>query len=250
MIGFQRVSMIKQSMHNRVDTFLKPTFSMLCWNVHKEMGHTRFDRHLQSLLAQELPDLLLFQEAVLDRHTATLIDGYNFACAINIDLRRKQYGVLSAARCAFVRTLGMKTLRRELRFATRKSVLISTHVFEDGVELTTVNLHAINFVSANIFVEEIDRLIETLSTIQGPMIVTGDFNTWSAKRLRYLESFAQIMCLKSAEIRDQHHIKRRFAKPLDHLYFRGLSLNEARAIDTGDISDHNPIVARFIKGHL
>ncbi len=237
--------MIHENMHLQNASYVKEAFSLLCWNIHKEMGQHAFDARFGSLIAQWRPDFILLQEAVLDRRTAGYFEEFNFAAAINIGLRHRQFGVLTAARSPFLRTIGLKTNRKEMRFTTRKSLLITSHPFQDGTELTTVNIHAINFVSANIFIEEIERLVETLSGIDGAMIVTGDFNTWSSKRLEYLKNFAKMIGLEAAEFENHHHIKRRFSKPLDHLFYRGLKLQKAEAIDTGKVSDHNPIVATF-----
>ncbi len=227
------------------DNELPETFSLLCWNVHKEMGQSIFNETFKQLLNRFRPDLLALQEAVLDPHTSRYLPGYNFAASLNIGMRRKAFGVLSAGRCRFTGTLGIKTSRREIHIATRKSLLVTTHPLQNSSQLTVVNLHAINFVSGTIFIEEIERLLEHLRSVNGPLIVTGDFNTWSKKRLRYLETFAATIGLTAAKITDAHHIKQLFYKPLDHLYYRDLKLAEARAIDTGKVSDHNPIFARF-----
>jgi len=234
--------------HHRLQlpsTPLPDTFSLLCWNVHKEMGRVAFTEKFRSLLQGKKPELILLQEAVLDRRTQEYLPSYNYSVAVNIDLRRKQYGVLTAARCSIIETVGLKTYRREMHFATKKSLLLTTHPFADGTQLTAVNLHAINFVSSAFFVEEIDRLTEALRTRTGPMIVTGDFNTWSKKRIEHLDHFARTIGLEPARFTNSHHIKQRFSKPLDHLYYRGLELTEAEVIDTGKVSDHNPIVATF-----
>ena len=225
--------------------YLPATFSLLCWNVHKEMGSPAFNRTFQGLIEAEKPDLILLQEAVLDHATHTLIPGFSFTAAINIDLRRRQFGVLTAANAPIHESIGLKTNRREMHFATRKSLLVTTHTFADGAELTAVNLHAINFVSAAVFAEEIERLVEMLRLRRGPMIVTGDFNTWNRKRIEHLERFAGTVGLAAASLENSHHIKQRFAKPLDHLYYRGLELLGASAVDTGRVSDHNPILATF-----
>jgi endonuclease/exonuclease/phosphatase (EEP) superfamily protein YafD len=224
---------------------LPDTFSLMSWNVHKEMGRTPFNRTFETLLQTNKPELILLQEAVLDQHTHECFPGYNVSAAINIDLRHRQYGVLSAAKSPIIETIGIKTNRREMHFATRKSLLITTHPFKNGTELTAVNLHAINFVSAAVFVEEIDRLIEALQLRSGPLVVTGDFNTWNRKRMDYLESFALAINLEPARFKNEQHIKQRFSKPLDHLYYRGIELLHAEAVDTGKVSDHNPIVATF-----
>lgn len=229
---------------NRLGTLSSP-ITLLSWNTHKELGQKAFNDTFSALLQQYSPQLVLLQEAVLDRHTQHYFEGYDIATAVNIDLRQRQYGVLTASAGAIDASLELKTQNRELRFATKKSLLISSHSLADGRTLTAVNLHAINFVSANIFVEEINRLVETLRGRTGPMIVTGDFNTWNKKRMEYVDGFAMTINLSPAKIVNHHHIKRRFAKPLDHLYYRELTLARAEAVDTKRVSDHNPIIATF-----
>lgn len=224
---------------------LTSPLTLLSWNVHKELGQKAFNDTFTALLQQYGPQLVLLQEAVLDRRTQHYFDGYTIATAANIDLRRKQYGVLTASAAAIDGSLHLKTHHRELHFATKKSLLIATHTLGDGRTLTTVNLHAINFVSANIFIEEINRLVETLRSRSGPMIVTGDFNTWNTKRMEYVDGFAMTINLTPAKIDNYQHIKRRFTKPLDHLYYRELTLKRAEAVDTQRVSDHNPIIAVF-----
>ena len=77
------------------------------------------------------------------------------------------------------------------------------------------------------------------------MIVVGDFNSWSNKRVNILEAFKSELSLTKAEVSMSHHIKHIFYKPLDHVFYRELDLVQAEAIDTKKISDHNPIYAKF-----
>ncbi len=216
-------------------------FSLLCWNVHKEMGSPAFDRIFCALRRRYDPDLWLLQEALFAPHALHCLEAHDYAIAFNL----KRHGVLSAARCRFETAEALRTQRRELRIATRKSLLITRHRLHDGAPLTVVNLHAINFVSAAVFTDEMLRLSERLHTVEGPMIVAGDFNTWSTKRLKELDTFAGGLALRRAVLDDAHHLKRMFSKPLDHLFYRGLDLLHAQALDTRNASDHNPIVATF-----
>lgn len=227
------------------DNPLPRTFGLLCWNVHKEMGRNRFDRMLHALQEHHRPELVLLQEAVIGPQTPDLLPHYAFASAVNIGMRRKDYGVLTAVRSVISEAIALKTYHRELRMTTRKSLLITSHPVEEASKLTVVNLHAINFVPAALFSKEIERLLQQLHGIDGPLIVAGDFNTWNRKRLAYLNAFATAADLTAAKLENAHHVKKRFAKPLDHLFYRELKLLEASAIDTGDVSDHNPILARF-----
>jgi endonuclease/exonuclease/phosphatase (EEP) superfamily protein YafD len=51
--------------------------------------------------------------------------------------------------------------------------------------------------------------------------------------------------LQKAEITAPHHVKAVFSKPIDHIFYRGVTLIKAEAIDTKKVSDHNPIYATF-----
>ncbi len=224
---------------------LSNIFSLLCWNVHKEMGQHKFNQNFYLLQQLYNPDLILLQEAVLTPLTQQQLPQYTYLSAVNIKIWQKAFGVLTATKSSFSELLSLKTLHRELHIMTKKSLLITAHLLENENHLTVVNLHAINFVPASIFIKEIDRLLHHLSTIKGPLIVAGDFNTWHTKRLIHIETFANAIELTQAPLENANHIKHLFTKPLDHLYYRGLKLIEARAIDTKKISDHNPIYARF-----
>lgn len=209
------------------------------------MGEKKFDQTFHSLQQHYKPNLILLQEAVLNTTTEKLFPHHNYASAINITMRKRSFGVLTAGECTFRADFRLKTIHRELHIATKKTLLITSHPFEDDRYLTVVNLHAINFVPTSIFIKEIDRLLSQLSNIKGSLIVAGDFNTWSRKRLIEIKKFANTIGLKQAKLQDEHHIKHLFSKPLDHLYYRELELVEAYAIDTKKISDHNPIYASF-----
>jgi len=224
---------------------LHNTFSLLSWNVHKEMGEKIFDQTFHQLQQRYKPNLILLQEAVFDTSTHKQFPHHKYGSAINISMKKKSFGVLTAGQCSFTEVLALKTIHRELHLATKKILLITSHPLENGRKLTLVNLHAINFVPTSVFIKEIDRLLLQLNNIEGPLIVAGDFNTWNSKRLMHMKQFAHTIGLKQAKLQDAHHIKHLFSKPLDHLYYRELELIEAHAIDTKKVSDHNPIYACF-----
>lgn len=220
-------------------------FSLLCWNIHKEMGRPAF-RHLYGeLMLRYTPELVLLQEADIGRNGEKLFDGYLLTGSANVRGFRGAYGVLTASRSGFRTVNALRTRTRELFVTTRKHLIMTTHTLPGGAPLTVVNIHAINFTSTRRFIDEIARLYYAIKEVQGALIVAGDFNTWNEKRLAALTDFSRLLTLQKAPLFESHHIRKQFAKPLDHLYYRGLSLVEARALDTGRISDHNPIVATF-----
>ena len=221
------------------------TFGLLSWNVHKEMGQAAFERTLAHLLREYDPQLLLLQEAVLAPFALHLLSHYNLASVKNIAFTKHAYGVLSASRFETLCQIPVTTHSKELYCMTKKSLLITAYPLTEDTTLHVVNLHAINFVTHRVFLYELERLKEHLQQIKTPLIVAGDFNTWSKKRQQHLQSFAASLGLNKANVKDAHHIKHHWNKPLDHIFYRGVELLDAVAIDTGKISDHNPIWAKF-----
>ncbi len=54
-----------------------------------------------------------------------------------------------------------------------------------------VNFHGVNFsFGVTDFQKQIDQITRVLAIHEGPVIVSGDFNTWRKTRLEIIESFA------------------------------------------------------------
>ncbi|PKH01398.1 hypothetical protein CXF72_17155 [Psychromonas sp. MB-3u-54] len=224
---------------------LPDTFSLMVWNIHKENLHPQFlDRF--EILIQEYPcDFLLFQEVKFPKKIASVLDSFSYAMASNIETFQHLYGVLTATKIAFTTISSHLTHRREVGLITYKSMLITHHELPDGQALNIVNIHGINFVSLKGFIKELEKIKAVLHSCSGPIIVAGDFNNWTKKRIMALETFQHALGLEKADVQEPHHVKQIFAKPLDHIFYRDLQLLKAKAIDTKKISDHNPIYATF-----
>ena len=110
--------------------------------------------------------------------------------------------------------------------------------------MLVVNLHAVNFeLGMATFREQLNDLTALIHRHQGPVILAGDFNTWSDKREFWLNKLVGELGLQEA-IRCRICAGPRSYRPLDHLYYRNLDLVEVSSPAT-DASDHNPIMARF-----
>jgi endonuclease/exonuclease/phosphatase (EEP) superfamily protein YafD len=226
-------------------TTVTQTFSMLCWNIHKENLHPRFDLQLDQLLLSYPSDFLIFQEYKMPKQLLSGLKGFSYAMAPNIETRRHLYGLLTASRFCFASKHIELTHKKELLFSTKKSMLLTSHPFLNGGTLHVVNMHGINFVSFKVFRQELFKVERLLQSCEGAIIVSGDFNNWSQRRIQALQSFGQGLSLETALVQEAHHIKRVFSKPIDHIFYRGLKLIHAEAINTKKVSDHNPIHAVF-----
>ncbi|MGB5964231.1 MAG: endonuclease/exonuclease/phosphatase family protein [Sulfurimonadaceae bacterium] len=236
--------MFPQKLHHQEHNLPKE-FSLLVWNVHKENLRSDFQERFKSLLQQHPSEFLLFQEAKYPKKSSSVLDDFSYAMASNIETFRHLYGVVTASKVAFEKIDSNLSHRREIGLITYKSMQITQHKLSNGQILHLVNLHSINFVSIKIFTKELEKIKLELKMCKGPMIVGGDFNNWTKKRIKVIEAFQHALSLEKAELHEKHHIKHIFEKPLDHLFYRDLNLLQAKAIDTQKISDHNPIYATF-----
>ena len=188
---------------------------------------------------------MLLQEAKYTKQVPFELHEFSYALASNIETSKHLYGVMTAARIKFETVETKLTTKREVGVMTHKSQLITKHRLPNGQTLHIVNIHAINFVSAKLFIHEMEMIKEKVKQIEGPVIIGGDFNNWTDKRAHLIEEYREELGFKQAEIIEKRHIKHLFAKPLDHIFYRGITLLHAEAIDTGRVSDHNPIYATF-----
>jgi endonuclease/exonuclease/phosphatase (EEP) superfamily protein YafD len=131
--------------------------------------------------------------------------------------------------------------------------LITQYAIENQKEfLTVINLHAINFVSAKIFSEEMDHIaqvVESLNILNHPLLLAGDFNTWSNERLVILNKLKNKLSLTEAIFMPDYRLTFR-GLPLDHVFYSThLSLISAKADRFYQGSDHRPLELVFDLKH-
>lgn len=224
---------------------LPPDFGLLCWNVQKKNLGYRFNRFFSELLERYSIELLAFQEVKLNLFAASLPGDFHFSCAPNIRFLNHVYGVLNGSCIPENDSFSLLSSHREGMIQTRKSAIFSTYTLHNGETLLLVNLHAINFRAAKIYHREIEAIFDALRHHQGPMIVTGDFNSWNKQRMEHLMKLSGGLHLQSSEIEHGHLIKSFMNYRLDHIFYRGVRLIESHAVDVQNLSDHNALYARF-----
>jgi len=224
---------------------MQVSFSLLSWNIHKLNLNNDFFPTINQLIHNQQLDFILLQEVKLNIHQPMPLTNYAYKTAPNIQTAKHIYGVLTASHHPFLSHKPILTHSKEALLTTRKSSLITEHPMLDGSILLLANLHAINFVPLKSFRKQMLQLYKELNTHQGAMILSGDFNTWQQQRFNIVHEICQSLNLYAAEFRNKHHIKRFLSHPLDHVFYRGLDLQRSEAIDTGNFSDHNPLLLHF-----
>jgi len=226
-------------------TALPESFTLLVWNLQKHDFSHFLHRPIEELIQTPAADILSLQEAAI-QFSQTRFFNLPFVMAPNIQTSKGHFGVVTASNYQVKPYRQCLTQSREIGLTTHKTALITHHQLSNGQQLTHVNIHAINFVSNQVFNQELQHLWLHLTHQTGPMIISGDFNTWNKTRLRVLEQATAKLKLKAVEFPDTRPIKTMLKQPLDHIFYRQLSLENAQALSVTHISDHNPLVATFL----
>jgi endonuclease/exonuclease/phosphatase family metal-dependent hydrolase len=136
-----------------------------------------------------------------------------------------------------------------MRLGTAKSTNITQYALTDtDQDLLVVNIHAFNFnfnfsFGLVTYRAQLDAVADVLPDHVGPVSVAGDLNTWRPGRLDALLASLKGLGLETVHFGEDLR-RKAFGLPLDYVFVRGLSIEEASAFDVSS-SDHNPMTASF-----
>lgn len=212
---------------------------ILNWNIQKERQHI-WSEEFQSLASDT--DLVLMQEASLRYDTINGIDSskhWSFAPGYTMD--GEITGVMTLSRTKPLTQCSFVSLEPLLRTPKATSV---TEYGLSGTDhtLVVVNIHAVNFsMGTGAFRTQFEQVRDVLRDHEGPIILSGDFNTWRHRRTQIVEEIAASLGLQSVHFGHDRRVKF-FGNVLDHIFVRDLSALES---DTEIVktSDHNPMSA-------
>lgn len=216
--------------------------NVLVWNIYKQNRATwqseldKFSQDAQLMLLQEASMSLSLKEWISQKQWGgTQADAFR--------VFGESAGVLNLGRQMPVLACAYTELEPWLRLP--KSAIYALYRLSDGQTLAVVNLHAVNFTyGTQEYANQLEALLVQLKTHQGPVIVGGDFNSWSQARMDTLTAALNRVGLKDVSFEPDHRVQFVTGLVLDHLFYRGLTLLNAKAPVT-DASDHNPLLASF-----
>jgi endonuclease/exonuclease/phosphatase (EEP) superfamily protein YafD len=213
---------------------------VVSWNIHKQ-ADAGWRRDLVSL--SKASDLVLLQEAVLDPPIRDLIDdsGLDWIMASSFGYGGFDIGVLTASRVPPLSTCTARAVEPLLRIP--KSAIVSWFALPGSERMLAVaNVHAINFsLLLGEYTAQLDAIADALAAHPGPIILAGDFNTWSDARDRALRRVAARLGM--TEVALPANARSRFlGHEVDHIFVRGLVAVASAAIPVKS-SDHNPVLA-------
>lgn len=219
------------------NAFSRNPLRITVWNTFKWQ---RENISKDLTLLSEISNLLLTQEAVITEQSKNIFNGTekewwmanSFYNANDIPT-----GVATGSSAQAQSVRFIQSEAREPMTRTPKMVLLSQYNIDGSSEsLLVINVHMINFVFDRNFESMLEQIDHEIKAHAGPIIFAGDFNTWSASRMKLLRVFAA----KHGMIHAAPSIDPRMLQ-LDHLFVRGFKVNRAQVLNRFESSDHYPL---------
>ena len=216
--------------------------SLLNWNVYKGQ-RDNWASDFSQLIKQH--DILVLQEALLDKtlFRAIHMQFLNWSMNTAFYYDEVEAGVLTASKVRAVRSCGLRATEPLIQIP--KTALLSEYRLSKGAQnLLVANIHGINFtLGTKAYEQQINALSQAIIDHKGPVVVAGDFNTWSDKRMAIVNRMAERLSLKAIPYKNHNRLLV-FGNPLDHVFYKGLELIKEDSPSVTS-SDHNPISVIF-----
>lgn len=216
--------------------------TLLNWNIYKGQKKN-WSADFRELSNDK--DLVIIQEAQLTSEVKETLKKQSIHWTLNTGffVNDKATGVLTGSRVKPVSSCGLRTTEPFLRLP--KTVLVNKYELSGTDEkLLVANIHSINFtLGTEVYSEQINALTAAIAQHRGPVIVAGDFNSWSDKRKEIVNAMVQELSLKAVTYKSSNRVTI-FGNEIDHVFYRGLESlsSEAQRVTS---SDHNPIKVTF-----
>ena len=215
-------------------------FDLVNWNIEKAK-HPDWPSDLERL--GKSASIVTLQEAIPELPVPRRFGHLHWSFAEGFGIRDNLTGVMTLsdvhpiAACEFAKL--------EPVFRTRKATLVTNYPISGMDEsLLVINLHGVNFsMGLRALETQLNEASHIIARHHGPVIVSGDFNTWRRGRHDLVEAMMTAHELIPIEF-DADHRKRFMGWPLDHILVRGLEATQATTHALKS-SDHNPMLVRL-----
>lgn len=220
---------------------LATPIELLNWNVQKG-GSDDWHTDLRALASGK--EFVALQEVVLESGAAADIPHLeHMAFSQGFTTKSKTTGVATFSASAPLSECRLTAVEPVLR--TRKATSIAEYALQDHAQtLVVVNLHAVNFsLGLKGFGAQMTQIRQVLDAHEGPAILSGDFNTWSLRRMAIVDELVAALGFSGIRL-DEDSRKTFNGHPLDHIFIRGFSSvsGQTSIVNT---SDHNPMAVEL-----
>jgi endonuclease/exonuclease/phosphatase (EEP) superfamily protein YafD len=211
---------------------------LVTWNIHKQ-GDAGWQDDLGRFAAAA--DVLLLQETTLEDSLQQILRraDLRWVMASSFIYGSLDIGVLTATRVVPVAACTQRVVEPLLRIP-KSSVITWLPIAGATQTLAVANVHAINFtLSLDAYRAQFDDLADVLAGHDGPLVLAGDFNTWSRDRAEVVRAVAlRLGLVETTFAQDDRTLF--LGNQVDHVYVRGMDVVAAKAIAVTS-SDHNPV---------
>ena len=216
--------------------------SLLNWNIYKGKLDN-WEKDLHNFINDI--DIVTIQEAHLNYKLKSVLHNNDYQWTLNaaFHLNNIPAGVMTASRIPALDTCGLRHIEPLIR--THKTTLVSYYPIEGfDKNLLVANIHGINFtLGTYAYKKQIKHLFDIVNQHEGPVLIAGDFNTWSHARKTVMFSYVDSAKLTSLDYTN-HNRTHVFGHALDHVFFRGLDPIKHHSWQVNS-SDHNPTSVSF-----
>ncbi len=218
------------------------SIGMTVWNVHKTKDEG-WQKDLLRFTRQS--DLLVLQEGYATKALGQFFSKENlyWSMASTFRYRDIETGVVTGSSIAPSAVCSL--FAEEPLIKLPKGIQITKYkIASSSEQLVVANVHLVNFALG---LEEYSRQLQILTKLldrhKGPMIVAGDFNSWSSDRQDVVEWFRASLGLREIGFSEDYRTAFMGYK-LDHILARGIEVNSAKTVQVAS-SDHNPLLLDF-----
>ncbi len=227
---------------------------VVTWNAQKG-GSDQFKPDLARLVIIGAPDFVFLQEARVDLLTTERIGGH-FASSWSYPWPNGNViGLLTLSKVPPTRIQPMPSKYKEFFVTAPKLSLATTYPLVNGQELLAINVHLLAFErwTTTGIGSQMEDIRAVMEEHVGPIVLVGDFNTWSEDRLELVEKVVREVGL--TEVTEFSSERRTGDKewdflnwlfgidegiPLDRVYYRGFTHYSAKVLPY-ESSDHRAL---------
>ena len=157
-------------------------------------------------------------------------------------------GVATISDASSLHSMFFRPDGKESRFIkTRKISLASYYSIKNSSKiLLVVNTHALNWVSVDRFIQQLEALEALVSSHEGPLIWAGDFNIWAGEKHQYFKSLLQRNSLTQVSFPEDRRTRYEDGMAVDFILLRGIEVVNSRTRDNIKGSDHVPLEASLL----
>ena len=250
---FKKTDYLVENKEYSQRNLISKNISLLSWNIHKKNNDPIWETEFKSLIEKYVPEIILLQECQFQKGLENILHfehyGFIFAPNFSDSVKNKHSGVLTASIANHQSVGVIRSHAFEPFIKIPKIFLTTTYTIEhQSKQLLVLNIHAINFVGYWKFISQVQQLEYAIRSHSGPVLLSGDFNTWNKKRIRILDTILMSCELQKVEFTgiNAKNIKKFFFNmPLDHIYYRDLTIDKTPEALNTKSSDHNPLLVKF-----